>query len=119
MDHRFDEAVVAAQRATRLDVTNKEANMVSRKTRAVSSARSRGNELFKAARHSEACVAYGEGLEYDPYNAVLLSNRAACRSKLEQFEKAIEDCNTALKVRPSYSKARLRRADCNAKVTTN
>lgn len=113
---RFDEAVVAAQRATRLDANNKEANMVSRKTRAVSSARSLGNELYKAARHSEACVAYGEGLEYDPYNAVLLSNRAACMSKLEQFEKAIEDCNTALKVRPSYSKARLRRADCNAKL---
>ncbi|KAK1361710.1 DnaJ isogeny subfamily C member 7 [Heracleum sosnowskyi] len=112
---RFEDAVAAAQRATRLDVNNNEANTVSRKTRAVAAARSKGNELFKASRHAEACNAYGEGLEYDPYNAVLLSNRAACRSKLEQFEKAIDDCNAALRVRPSYSKARLRRADCYAK----
>ncbi|XP_074332521.1 inactive TPR repeat-containing thioredoxin TTL3-like [Apium graveolens] len=112
---RFEDAVAAAQRATRLDVNNNEANTVSRKTRAVAAARSKGNELFKASRHAEACNAYGEGLDYDPYNAILLSNRAACRSKLEQFEKAIDDCNAALRVRPSYSKARLRRADCYAK----
>lgn len=90
--------------------------MVMRKARAVAAARSKGNELFRASRFSEACVAYGEGLERDPYNSVLLCNRAACRSKLGQLEKAIEDCTAALNVRPSYSKARLRRADCNAKV---
>ncbi|XP_017244478.1 inactive TPR repeat-containing thioredoxin TTL3-like isoform X2 [Daucus carota subsp. sativus] len=112
---RFEDAVAAAQRAARLDVNNNEANKVSQKTGAVAAARSRGNELFKASRHVEACNAYGEGLEYDPYNAILLSNRAACRSKLEQFERAIDDCNAALRVRPSYSKARLRRADCYAK----
>lgn len=114
--YRFEDAVAAAQRATRLDANNNEAITVSRKTRAVAAARSKGNELFKASRHAEACNAYGEGLEYDPYNAILLSNRAACRSKLKQFEKAIDDCNAALRVRPSYSKARLRRADCYAKV---
>jgi DnaJ family protein C protein 7 len=90
--------------------------MVMRKARAVAGARSKGNELFKTSRFAEACVAYGEGLEHDPYNSVLLCNRAACRSKLGQFDKAIEDCSAALNVRPSYSKARLRRADCNAKV---
>lgn len=91
--------------------------MVVRKARAVTVSRSKGNELFKTARYSEACVAYGEGLEHDPYNSVLLCNRGACRSKLGQLDKAIEDCTAALNVRPSYSKARLRRADCNAKVT--
>ncbi|KAF8405999.1 hypothetical protein HHK36_008079 [Tetracentron sinense] len=113
---RFEEAVAAAQRAARLDSTNKEVSAVVRRARAVASARSNGNELFKASRFSEACVAYGEGLENEPFNSVLLCNRAACRSKLGQFEKAVEDCTTALNVRPSYSKARLRRADCNAKL---
>ncbi|KAL7131530.1 hypothetical protein ABFS83_12G009700 [Erythranthe nasuta] len=113
---RFDDAVAAAQRATRLDSNNKEANTVLRKTRAVATSRSKGNDLFKAARYSDACVAYGEGLNHDPYNAILLCNRAACMSKLNEYEKAIEDCNAALNVRPAYSKARLRRADCYSKM---
>ncbi|KAF2284055.1 hypothetical protein GH714_018635 [Hevea brasiliensis] len=113
---RFEEALAAAQRATRLDSNNKEANMVMKKARAVAAARSTGNQLFKAAKFYEASNAYGEGLEHDPYNSVLLCNRAACRSKLGQYEKAVEDCNGALNMRPNYSKARLRRADCYAKL---
>ncbi|KAK9272988.1 hypothetical protein L1049_003369 [Liquidambar formosana] len=113
---RLDDALAAAQGAARLDSNNREANMVLRRARAVAQARSNGNEHFKASKFSEACAAYGEGLELDPYNSVLLCNRAACRSKLGHFEKAVEDCNAALNIRPSYSKARLRRADCNAKM---
>lgn len=113
---RFEEAVEAAQRAARLDPNSKEASVVAKRGRSVAVARARGNELFKGSRFSEACVAYGEGLEHDPYNSVLLCNRAACRVKLNQFEKAIEDCTAALNLRPAYNKARLRRADCYAKV---
>ncbi|XP_031387375.1 inactive TPR repeat-containing thioredoxin TTL3-like [Punica granatum] len=113
---RFDNALDVAQQATRLDPNNRVAAIVMKRARAVAAARSKGNELFKAGRFSEACIAYSEGLEHDHYNSVLLCNRAACRSKLGQFEKAIEDCTAALDVRPSYSKARLRRADCNAKL---
>ncbi|CAL5393899.1 unnamed protein product [Camellia sinensis] len=83
---------------------------------AVAMARSNGNDLFRGQRYSKACVAYGEGLDHDPYNLVLLCNRATCRSKLGQFEKAIEDWTTALNVLPSYRKARLRRVNCYAKV---
>ncbi|GMJ02482.1 tetratricopeptide repeat 12 [Hibiscus trionum] len=111
---RLDDAVSVAQQAARLDPHNREITLVVKQTREVSSARSNGNLLFKASKFSEACIVYSEGLEHDPYNSVLLCNRAACRSKLGQFEKAIEDCTVALKVLPSYSKARLRRADCNA-----
>ncbi|KAK4417209.1 TPR repeat-containing thioredoxin TTL4 [Sesamum alatum] len=113
---RFEDSVAAAQRATRLDPNNKEAMVVLRRTKGVATARANGNELFKIARYSEASIAYGEGLSYDPYNAVLLCNRAACKSKLGQYQKALDDCNAALNVRPTYSKARLRRADCYAKM---
>ncbi|CAN4106401.1 unnamed protein product [Withania somnifera] len=113
---RIDEALAAGQRAAQLDGNNKEVNTMARRTRAVASARTKGNELFKAGRYTDASAAYGEGLDHDPHNSVLLCNRAACRSKLGQFEKALEDCNTALTIRPSFTKARLRKADCYSKM---
>ncbi|XP_022975917.1 TPR repeat-containing thioredoxin TTL1-like [Cucurbita maxima] len=113
---RFEEAVEAAEKSTQLDPTNREASRVAKWAKFISSARLRGNLLFKESRFSEACIAYSEGLENDPYNSILLCNRAACRSKLGQYEKAVEDCTAALHAQPCYSKARLRRADCNAKM---
>ncbi|TKY56248.1 TPR repeat-containing thioredoxin TTL1 [Spatholobus suberectus] len=113
---RFEEAVTAAQQAAKVDPGNREVTAVVRMARAATSARVSGNLLFKASKFTEACAVYNEGLEHDPHNSVLLCNRAACRSKLGQYEKAIEDCNAALMVQPCYSKARLRRADCNAKL---
>ncbi|KAG2654124.1 inactive TPR repeat-containing thioredoxin TTL3-like [Panicum virgatum] len=113
---RFDDAVATAQTACQLDPSNREVTNVQRRAKAAAAARLRGNDLFKAAKFAEACHAYGEGLDREPGNAVLLCNRAACHAKLGRHEKAVEDCSAALTVRPSYSKARLRRADCNVKL---
>ncbi|KAI0499154.1 hypothetical protein KFK09_020056 [Dendrobium nobile] len=112
---RFNEAVALVERVDKNQI-NREISAVVRRVKAVASARSNGNEFFKFSKYSEACTAYGEGLHHDPLNAILLCNRAACHSKLGQWEKAIEDCNTVLNLKPSYAKARLRRADCFAKL---
>jgi DnaJ family protein C protein 7 len=108
--------VATAQTAFQLDPSNREVTIVQRRAKAAAAARLRGNDLFKTGKFAEACAAYGEGLDREPSNAVLLCNRAACHAKLGRHEKAVEDCSAALAARPSYSKARLRRADCNVKV---
>ncbi|KAJ1411363.1 Thioredoxin-like superfamily [Sesbania bispinosa] len=94
---RFEDAVTAAQQAAKVDPSNRELNAMVRRARAATSARMSGNLLFKASKFMEACA-------------------SSMSFKLGQYEKAIEDCNAALIVQPCYSKARLRRADCNAKL---
>ncbi|KZV28914.1 Tetratricopeptide repeat-containing protein isoform 1 [Dorcoceras hygrometricum] len=112
---RFEDAMTAAQHATKLDSSYKVKSVFER-VKSAAAARLNGNRLFKASRFAEAMYAYTKGLENDPYNSVLLCNRAACRAKLGQYEKAVEDCTESLNVRPTYSKPRLRRAHCNVEL---
>ncbi|CAK9270182.1 unnamed protein product, partial [Sphagnum jensenii] len=107
---RFEGAVIAAEKAAYFDPQNAEALPTLKRARAVALARTTGNDLYKAGKILKASVAYSEGLQYDPSNAILLCNRAACRSKLGHYEKAVEDCNAALDAQPHYTKALLRRA---------
>ena len=113
---RFENAVAAAEKAGQIDPQNIEVATMLNNVRSVARARARGNDLFKSGQFAEACMAYGEGLKFDPSNPVLYCNRAACRSKLEQWERSVDDCNEALKIQPNYTKALLRRAACNSKV---
>eukprot|EP00252_Welwitschia_mirabilis_P016486 TRINITY_DN3635_c0_g1_i1.p1 TRINITY_DN3635_c0_g1~~TRINITY_DN3635_c0_g1_i1.p1 ORF type:complete len:902 (-),score=141.50 TRINITY_DN3635_c0_g1_i1:572-3277(-) len=110
---RFESAVAAAQKAAAMDSSSGEVSSLLHKARAVANARSMGNELYKAGKYAEARKAYCQGLEHDPANAILLCNRAACRSALNEWEKSLEDCNQALSIQPNYFKARYRRAICN------
>jgi tetratricopeptide (TPR) repeat protein len=77
---RFDDAVTTAEKAAHIDPNNREVIGMLRTARAVVSARTTGNDLYKAGRILEASLAYGQGLHAHPSNAVLLCNRAACRS---------------------------------------
>ncbi|VDK22687.1 unnamed protein product [Taenia asiatica] len=75
----------------------------------------RGNRLFKAGRYAKAVECYTEALEQCPPNevrqrATFFQNRAAARENLRQLEAAVEDCNAALELSPTYVKALNRRA---------
>jgi len=75
-----------------------------------------GNAAFQENRAADAVAAYTEALTIDPlnteYNAVLHSNRAAALVKLRKWQEAVDDCTRCLQGKPSFTKAKLRRAQC-------
>lgn len=73
-----------------------------------------GNSHFKGGRYQQAVDIYTSALEVDPTNkgtnSKLLNNRAMCYSKLKQWQNAIQDCDKAIQLDPSYTKAKKTRA---------
>lgn len=67
--------------------------------------RKQGTELFKKGDFEGACKKYTEGIEKDPLNKVLYSNRAACYAKLNQDEDGILDAERAIELDLGYAKA--------------
>ncbi|XP_014207659.1 small glutamine-rich tetratricopeptide repeat-containing protein beta isoform X2 [Copidosoma floridanum] len=64
-----------------------------------------GNLLLKSEKFHEALIKYTKAIELDAKNAVFYCNRAAVHSKLGNHYQAIKDCQTALSIDSSYSKA--------------
>ena len=77
-------------------------------------AKNEANDLYKRSQWSAAVTAYTSCLEIDPSNRItnakILGNRALARSKIEQFDEAKADCDAALKLDPTYMKAKKTRA---------
>ncbi|KAL0725445.1 hypothetical protein Bca4012_040044 [Brassica carinata] len=114
---RFEDAVVKAERAMKIDHSNNsEVVSVLNNVTNVAKARTNGNKLFSSGRYSEASVAYGDGLKFDGFNSVLYCNRAACWFKLGMWDQSVDDCSQALSIQPSYTKALLRRAASYGKL---
>ncbi|CAH2350675.1 hypothetical protein CLIB1423_02S02564 [[Candida] railenensis] len=58
-----------------------------------------GNEAFAKQEYKKAAKIYRDALKLD-FNSVLLSNRAMCFIKLEDWERAIRDCKEGLSNSP-------------------
>lgn len=69
------------------------------------------NGLFKDGEYKDALLYYTWAIQLFP-DEVFYSNRSVCYMKLNQLEKAVKDCTTALEKKPMYPKCLLRRANC-------
>ncbi|KAH7279809.1 hypothetical protein KP509_37G038400 [Ceratopteris richardii] len=75
-----------------------------------------GNRMFQRKEYSNAMDQYELALKLTPSDhpdrAIFHSNRAACLMQMEplQYDAAIQECNLALRARPGFLRALLRRA---------
>ncbi|OQS06544.1 hypothetical protein THRCLA_01414 [Thraustotheca clavata] len=79
------------------DLTDEEkAVRVSKK--AAEECKARGNTFYKQKQFTEAIKAYEEAIAKDPTNMSYLSNLAAVRMELKEFDACIEQCKKAIEV---------------------
>lgn len=110
-----DKAVECFQAAHTYDPNLKEAVKWARLVQRLTRLKNEGNNEFKAGKWQAAIDKYTAALDVDPsnrdINSKCLQNRALCRIKLKQLEKAVEDCDQALNLEPTYLKARKTKAN--------
>jgi len=73
----------------------------------------KANQELVKGHFIQAVELYSEGLEYQPTNAILLSNRAQAYIKLENYGLALQDADHAILSDKTYAKAYYRRASAN------
>ncbi|CAJ0582572.1 unnamed protein product, partial [Mesorhabditis spiculigera] len=71
-----------------------------------------GNEFFKKGDYPSAMKHYNEAVKRDPENAVLYSNRAACLTKLMDFQRALDDCEMCIRKDKNFIKGYIRKGAC-------
>ncbi|XP_005877458.1 PREDICTED: RNA polymerase II-associated protein 3 isoform X2 [Myotis brandtii] len=69
----------------------------------------KGNKYFKQGKYDEAIECYTKGMNADPYNPVLPTNRASAYFRMKKFAVAESDCSLAIALNRSYTKAYARR----------
>ena len=71
-----------------------------------------GNAAFRAGEHAKAYQFFSEAIETtDTPNANLHANRSAVLCALMRFEEAIEDADTAVKIKPDWGRGHSRRGN--------
>ncbi|KAL3936151.1 MAG: hypothetical protein SGBAC_008471 [Bacillariaceae sp.] len=79
--------------------------------------KTQGNGQLVKGHFLEAIGFYSEALEFDPTNAIILSNRAQAYIMVENYGLAMADATSALVSDPKYAKAYYRRGSAHFALT--
>ncbi|EDW83829.1 uncharacterized protein Dwil_GK13474 [Drosophila willistoni] len=90
-------------------------NTISSEESSATGFKDKGNEAFKAGKWEDAVLQYGLAIKLGAQQQhkelpVFYKNRAAAYLKLEQYDKAADDCTESLRMSPNDPKALYRRA---------
>lgn len=68
-----------------------------------------GNKAFTAKDYPTAIEKFTEAIALDPENHILFSNRSAVYSAQAEYQKALEDAEKSISIKPDWSKGHLRK----------
>jgi DnaJ homolog subfamily C member 7 len=109
-----DKAIQHFRQALNCDPDYRDAVKYLRMVQKLDRMKADGNAEYKAGRWQAAIDKYSEALEVDPLNkgtnSKLLQNRALCRVQLKDYKGAIADCERAISLDPTYTKAKKTKA---------
>lgn len=104
------------KRALRGDPDHARTRVALKNTKALLEKKEAGNTAFKIGKNEEALTLYDEALQVDPSpvnaitNAKLQFNRSCVLTKLKRQKEAMEACDRAITLDPTYTKPILKRA---------
>ena len=65
-----------------------------------------GNAALQEGNMEEAIRLYSAAIVLDPNNPILYSNRSAAYAKIQEYEKALEDAEKTVALKPDWTKVR-------------
>lgn len=109
-----DQALKLLKMCLGLDPDMKQAIKLLRTVQKLVRTKEEGNAAFKAKDYRKAIDLWSQAVAVDPnnkdMNAKILQNRAQAHINLKEYDNAVNDCNEALRLDPSYIKAQKMRA---------